>query len=344
MADYYDGTKLLSMLDADGNKPEVYICTTNRTGGKTTYFNRLCINRFLRTGSKFGLVYRRKYELADVANKFFNDIKLLFFPEYNMSAKLVENQTFAVLYLNDKVCGYAFPLSMAEKLKKCSHLFNDCDMLLLDEFQSEDNAYVSDEVQKLLSIHTSIARGQGEQRRRVPIFLIGNPVTLLNPYYVSMDISNRIRTNTKFMRGSGWVLEQGFNESASNAIKNSGVMKAFAKMSYTQYASEAIYLNDNYAFIDKPEGRSRYICTIKCNGNHYAIREYSELGIMYCDNRADVSFPTKIAVTTDDHNINYVMLKSNDLLVNNIRYLFRKGCFRFKNLECKDAVMKMLSY
>ena len=33
---YYDGTKLLSMKDLDGNKPEVYMVTTNRTGGKTT--------------------------------------------------------------------------------------------------------------------------------------------------------------------------------------------------------------------------------------------------------------------------------------------------------------------
>lgn len=44
MNKYYDGTRLLSMLDANGNKPEIYICTTNRTGGKTTYFGRLLIN------------------------------------------------------------------------------------------------------------------------------------------------------------------------------------------------------------------------------------------------------------------------------------------------------------
>ena len=55
---YYDGTKLLSMLDLYGNKPEIYLCTTNRTGGKTTYFGRLLVNRFLDKGDKFGLIYR----------------------------------------------------------------------------------------------------------------------------------------------------------------------------------------------------------------------------------------------------------------------------------------------
>ena len=48
MGAYYDGTKLLSMLHINGRKPEIYMCTTNRTGGKTTYFGRLCVNRFLK--------------------------------------------------------------------------------------------------------------------------------------------------------------------------------------------------------------------------------------------------------------------------------------------------------
>ena len=52
MGKYYDGTKLLSMKDINGNKPEIYICTTNRTGGKTTYFGRLCVNRWIEKGEK----------------------------------------------------------------------------------------------------------------------------------------------------------------------------------------------------------------------------------------------------------------------------------------------------
>ena len=33
MGNYYDGTKLLSLTDINGNRPEIYMCTTNRTGG-----------------------------------------------------------------------------------------------------------------------------------------------------------------------------------------------------------------------------------------------------------------------------------------------------------------------
>ena len=58
---YYDGTKLLSMLDINGRKPELFLCTTNRSGGKTTWFNRLLVNRYKKKGEKFGLIYRFNY-------------------------------------------------------------------------------------------------------------------------------------------------------------------------------------------------------------------------------------------------------------------------------------------
>ena len=44
---FYDGTKLLSLKDLNGNTPEIFMCTTNRSAGKTTYFNRYCVKKFL---------------------------------------------------------------------------------------------------------------------------------------------------------------------------------------------------------------------------------------------------------------------------------------------------------
>ena len=84
--------------------------------------------------------------------------------------------------------------------------------------------------------------------------------------------------------------------------------------------------------------------TLKYNVGTFAIREYLEKGIIYCDDKADMTFPMKISVTTDDHEINYVMLKRNDVFLSVLRYYFEQGCFRFKDLRCKQAVLKALSY
>ena len=340
---YYDGTKLLSMLDINGQKPELYICTTNRTGGKTTYFSRLCVNKFLDKGEKFALLYRYNYELDDVADKFFKDINGLFFNGHEMTSKRRANGIFHELLLDGKPCGYAISLNSADALKRYSHLFSDVQRIMFDEFMPESGRYCSDEVQKFLSIHTTIARGQGKQKRYVPVYMIGNPVTLLNPYYATMGISTRLKSDTKFLKGDGFVAEQGYVESAALAQKESGIVRAFSQDSYTDYSTQGIYLNDSYAFIERPEGNGKYVCTIKYDGSEFAIRQYNELGIMYCDNRVDYTFPTRIAVTTDDHNINYVMLKNNDIFLSTLRFFFERGCFRFKDLRCKSAIITALS-
>lgn len=342
---YYDGTKLLSMNDINGNKPEIYMCTTNRTGGKTTYFGRLCVNRFMDKGEKFALIYRYNYELDDCAEKFYKDIGKLFFPNTTMTSKRRASGIFHELFINDKSCGYAISLNSADQLKKYSHLFSDVMRMIFDEFQSETNHYCSDEIRKFLSIHTSVARGNGEQIRYVPVYMLSNPVSIINPYYTEMDISSRLDDKTKFLKGNGFVLEQGYVESASLAQKESGVNKAFSKNEYVAYSSECVYLNDNQAFIEKPENcASKYLATIRYKNSDYAIREYKELGILYCDDHADRTFPIRISVTTDDHNINYVMLKNNDFFISNLRFFFEHGAFRFKDLKSKEALLKCISY
>lgn len=344
MGKYYDGTKLLSMKDINGKTPEIFMCTTNRTGGKTTYFARLCVNKFINNREKFCLVYRYNYELDEVADKFYKDINRLFFPDTIMTSKRRASGIFHELFIDDESCGYAISLNSADQLKKYSHLLSDVKRMFFDEFQSETNHYCNDEIKKLISVHTSIARGQGEQIRYVPIYMCANPVSIINPYYVELGISERLNDSTKFLRGDGFVLEQGYIASASEAQKESGFNRAFANNSYVAYSAECVYLNDNKSFIEKPKGVGRYLATLRYKGTDYGIREFVDSGIIYCDDRCDSTFKDRITVTTDDHEINYVMLKRNDFFLSNLRYYFERGCFRFKNLKCKEAVLKALSY
>lgn len=345
MNNYYDGTKLLSLKDINGNTPEIYMCTSNRNGGKTTFFNRWVINRFKKYHEKFAILYRFNYELDDCGQKFFKDIGTLFFTGDVMTSKKKAQGVYHSLYLNNIHCGYALSINNADQIKKMSHLFSDTKRILFDEFQSENHHYCDREVDKFISIHTSLARGNYQQVRYLPVIMMSNPVSLINPYYVQMGITNRLKSDTKFLKGDGYVLEQGFNESASQQQKLSGFNKAFAQNKYVAYSSECTYLDDNIAFIEKPtDVKNKYIATIRYMDKDYAIRQYADLGILYCDDRADKTFPLRISVTTDDHNINYVMLKSNDIIISQMRFYFERGCFRFKDLQSKDALLKCISY
>ena len=174
--------------------------------------------------------------------------------------------------------------------------------------------------------------------------MCANPVSILNPYYTALGISERLTDSVRFLRGHGWVLEQGYNAAASRAQQQSGFYKAFAGDDYAVYSSQGIYLIDNAAFIEKPSGSSIYLATLRYKNREYAIREYPEAGVIYCDNKPDTSFRYKISVTTEDHQINYIMLRRNNLFISNMRYYFERGAFRFKDLACKEAILKALSY
>lgn len=341
---FYDGTKLLSLQDINGDRPEIYISTSNRSAGKTTYFNRFVVNKYIKNKSLFGLIYRYNYELRDVAGKFFSDINSLFFPNYIMTAKVKGQGKYAELYLNDNLCGYALALNNADAIKKYSHFFNEIDRLLFDEFQSETGSYCPNEIEKFQSLHTSLARGHGKQVRYLPVYMISNPVTLLNPYYSSLGIGARLTRNVKFLRGNGWVLEQGFNNAASDAQKRSAFNRAFNDSSYQAYSASGIYLLDNKSFIEKPNGDNRYIATLLYKGKNYAVREYYGDGVLYCDDRADLSYPLRISVTSDDHTINYTLLSNGSALIRTLRSYFECGQFRFKDLNSKTALMTAISY
>lgn len=343
-SNYYDGTKLLSLKDINGKKPEVFMCTSNRSAGKTTYFNRLVVNRFIKRGEKFALLYRFNYELDGCDEKFFKDIKELFFSEYDMTAAKKMKGIYQELYLNDEPCGYAISINSADQLKRNSHLFSDIDNIIFDEFQSEQNHYCEKEVEKFISIHNSIARGHGKQSRYVPVYMISNPVTILNPYYVAMDISTRLQKDTRFLRGDGFVLEQGYNDTASKALKSSAFNRAFGSSDYIAYSAEGVYLQDDLSFVDTPRGRGKYVATIRYAGIDYAVREYPELGIVFCDKSVDYQYPLKITVDTADHKLNYVMVSSNFILIQKLRYYFEHGCMRFKDLQAKEAILKALSF
>lgn len=341
---FYDGTKLLSLKDLDGKTPEIYICTTNRSAGKTTYFSRLFVKKFLEKGEKFALLYRYNYELDDCADKFFKDIQTLFFPGMVMESKRRASGIYHELFLDGSSCGYVISLNSSDQLKKYSHFFSDTCRILFDEFQSENNHYCSDEVRKFISVHTTIARGQGKQVRYVPVVMLSNTVSIINPYYVELHIAERLKDDTKFLKGKGFVLEQGFVQSASENLRSSPFASAFADNSYVAYSSECVYLNDSKSFIERPLGYSRYLGTLKYENHDYAIREYPEQGIIYCDDKADASYKFKITVTTSDHAVNYIMLKNNDMFLSSMRYFFEKGAFRFKDMKCKEVILKALSY
>lgn len=343
---YHDGRKLLSMLDLNKEKPEIYIDTTNRSAGKTTFYNAYLVSEFLKTGDKFCLIYRCKYETESVSESFFKDIKGLFFQGLNMVQIAESSGTFQSLYIAENGvsnvkemlhCGYAISLSSVEQIKKNSHLLSDVKRMLFDEFQPESGRYLKNEVSKLMSVHDSIARGQGSQTRYVPLIMVGNLIDMYNPYYEAMGISRRLDLKTNYMRGDGWVLAQGFNESAAIQREKSGFHRAFAGTEYTALSEKKQYLYSDISNIRNDiQNCGFYFGTIHYKSKDYGIRYIEELNCLYISEKAEPSWKLKFAARESDID-EYSQFFVRHRIKDKVKTYLHKGALYYSSHNAKNA-------
>lgn len=337
---YYDGNRLINMLDINKQKPLIYMVSGNRSAGKTYWCKRFLLRKFIKNGSKFIVLVRFGYQLAGMADTFFGDLKDIDFKGHGMTEKcLVPNSIYA-LYYDGVPCGYTVAINNADSVKRNSTLFTDCDYMFLDEFQSETGKYCPGEVNKFISIYISVARGKGEQARYVAVLMCSNTVSLLNPYYYAMKISHRIQNDTKFLRGDRWVLEVTWNESASKQIKE-GIGSVFQNQ-MVNYATENVYLNDSNTFIEKPSGPGYNVCVVEYEHEQYGIWAYRD--IMYVTHKFDPKCRDKFSIDLDSHNPGTILLRKSDLIGKTLLRCYEQGVFRFQDLKCKEMLYQFFGF
>lgn len=349
---YYNGYRLLSTLDKNKEKPEIFIATSNRSAGKTVFFNGSRVNNFIKHGKKFLLLYRHKYELTDCANGFFKEIGKLFFNGLNMIQKTGVKDVYEKLYIGEltdetgasyQECGYATSLSSAEQIKRYSHMLSDIDCILFDEFMPETGRYLSNEISLLMSIHDSLARGGGEQSRYLPIILVGNLIDIFNPYYDALGIVDELQIETKFFRGTGFVVEQGFNEASAEAHKNSAFHRALSGANYSRASQVKEYINTNYQFIDNSVAdNGRYLLTIRYNNNLFSVRDNYMGNFLYVSESPDPNFTMIHAATENDICENAVYDPSNAYR-KHLKQKFRNNQLKFKNLKSRSAAIHYMT-
>lgn len=332
--DYYNPTNLLSMTDINGKRPAVYISAGNRTGGKTTAFNSLLLNRFIKRGEKFGLVYRYAKDGSDIVERFFKDIGKMWFAGHEMT---YFTKPFGVeIYFDGKSCGYGLPLNLADDIKKRSHLLSDIQRVLFDEFQSDTDSYLDDEVTKLLSIMFSLSRGGGKLYRYVPLYLISNQVSTLNPYYEQMGVNDRMRQGAKFIKGDGWVMQNWINENSKNAIEASPLARAFSKSKYMAYASSGKYLRDDNTQVGKiKKVKKRYQCTLFHQGIAYGL-DLLPNGNWYFRNNGDMTYKKRYAIIQDDVKDGIPLLP--EAVRTTISEMRKRGKIYYETLKCKGVL------
>lgn len=339
---FYNGYYLMNMRDLNNCVPEIFISTGNRTAGKTFFFKRLLVRYSLQTGTKFLWLTRKKTQLSSASQSFIADIQNCH--DFKEQFK-IEGSDFAgikEITYSDICIGYVSYLNYADDIKESSNMFNDLSIIAKDEFQLVNpRDYVQDEMWKLRSIHKSCARGYGKHNRFLPVILISNMISIINPYFVALGIHKRFSPETKKMRGNGWCLQVTHNAVATTASTNSLFERAFGEDEQT--------LSDNFnKFMDSLNlvgkqnlGQLRMVCIFYVKKRAYGI--WAGNNYFYVSTKYDISCKHKYALDLESHKEDTVLITRFEPFFAGLRKYFEKGYVRFQDVECRVALVDALA-
>lgn len=302
--------------------------------GKSYNLKAYLLNRFKKKHRQF--IYLRRYDtelkksLKD--DEFFKDIA---------SDEMFKEDTFYVkgekFYMNDQVCGYAIPLSKASIYKSVP--FPNVDIIMFDEFLIDNNTYhyIQNEPEKLLDFIETVGR-----LRNIQVFLLGNSISLINPYFDYFNISLPYNSDIKTFKQGLILINYIKNEPYREVKRASKFGKLIDGTKYGDYAINNQFLKDNNNFIKKKTPKAKFFFSLILNGHTYGVWMDYNSNDMFISKHTNSSHPVCVTFNYKDHSEKTIMLKSRSVFYQNMIRHYENGCLYFETLQIKSDVTSLI--
>lgn len=329
----------------------INIIVGNRGGGKSYGAKERAAENFIKRKEQFGYIRRYKDDLKKPLEQFWKDIAQEF-PDHE--CKVEGEKVYIRLKADPKqkwtendIAGYGFSLSTANNKKSMS--FPDISMLIYDEFLLEEGnqRYLPNEVEKLLNLYETIAR-PGSGHRRVSLWLLGNAISITNPYFLYWDLKmpKNMDKNGKWI----WkhptrpiLVEDVRNEGFIDAKRNTEFGRLVDGTNYADYSIENKFLLDDDTFIEKKSQWARHLFNFVYRSEKFGVwYDYTE-GKYWVSQSFDPSGIT-YSFTMKDHKPNTMLWKSKNKTVYLKQFLeaFKQGILYFESMNIKNMCYEIL--
>lgn len=340
---YYDYQRVLSY-----NALMTYIIG-ERGVGKSYGAKEFVADRFINKGKQFVYLRRYKTELKEAMMKkghpiFFEQIV---YNEDGTKNKKYENHKLTnkndTMYIDNKLCGFAMPLSIANILK--SSTYNNVDTIIFDEFIIDKGCYhyLQNEVEQLLDVIETVGR-----LRDIRIIFLGNAISITNPYFtyfnLSLPYNSDIVVSKKDNKGNPLIIVNYIKNLKYREVKKqSRFGQLIDGTEYGKYAIDNEFLRDSKSFIRKKSKTSKFYFILVINGKHYGVWCDYKDGLMFISNDYDPNCPVVFSINPDDHNENTLLIRCRTSpFFKSIIEHYRLARLCFENQQIKNNVMQYL--
>ena len=310
--------------------------------GKTYGFKIYGINRFLNKGKQFAYIRRYETDLDESVgntndNKFIEQVKKEF---PNHTFKITKSKKVRRLYIDDKIFGYALPLSSADSLKSSS--YENVDTIIYDEFMLKEGStqhYLKNEPEIILDLIETIGR-----LRDIRVYCLANAISSTCPLMSYFDLTLPYNTDIKLFKEGTIAVEYIKNLKYREVKKASRFGKLIEGTKYGKYAIDNEFLTDSKSFIKKKDKNAKFYFILYVNGRTYGIWRDFKNQYIYISSDIDPNCPIKFAIHEEDHTEStiYAKVRSNFWFQQIINH-YRKARLCFESQAIKNLFMQELN-
>lgn len=307
--------------------------------GKTFGSKQAVLKKFLKTGEQFIYLRRYKTELDTALSTFWNDlVDNGYFTEYNLKVK--KTKMLTTFTCNDRVCGYAVPLSTANILK--STAFPKVKTIIFDEFildgASGTYRYLKNEVTMMLDVIETVGR-----LRDIQVLFLGNALSITNPYFAYFNLDLPYNGEFRTFKDGLIVVNYIKNLKYREVKKQSKFGKLIDGTDYGKYAIDNEMLRDNSHFLEKKPGDSVFWGVLILNGESVGIW-MSRNGYLYLSSKYDPNTVHKFACDYNDHTEQTIFTNARENYYLKLCVkAYKQGLLKFENQKIKGLIIPLLN-
>ena len=324
---HYSFNKVLSYSNA-----MLYFIIGERGVGKTYGATKFVANKFIKKQKEFVYLRRYKTELKTSVPKFWDAVRNN--GEFPNNKLNVKGNTFLI---DDKICGYAIPLSTANILK--STTFDNVDTIIFDEFilDKGNYHYLQNEVEKLLDIIETIGR-----LRDIKIIFLGNAISVTNPYFLYFNLRLPYNSDIATFKDGLIVVNYIKNETYRKIKKQTKFGKLIEGTDYGRYAIDNEFLRDNSSFIMKKDKKAKFLFIIYLNKQQFGI--WINNNNMFISYQIDPKCPVRFTFNNEDHTNDSILIKfRTSAFLQGMLNHYRLGTLMFENQKIKNIIMPFIN-
>lgn len=338
---YYDWDKTISRLEGAGANACLVVGANSI--GKTFGLRLRAIKKAIEKDEKFVEVCRYENEIPEVGKNYFDKIQSEgFFKLYEF--KFETNTFYFRENENDefKIIGFCVSLTAFQKYKKRTFgkvgytIFDESILDVLDKY----HRYLPNEIEILEKVCVTLWRPEPNKKNSGRLFLLGNSVGLINPYFDYLGIKNP-NFGYQWCKNKSWLFH--YVEPRPEEEKKANVIFSIFGDKSKGSIFDNVFNELNDDWIEQKPSNAHFSYGIKWRDDMFGVWYSNSERMFYVNEKIPNNTNRPIfALTNNDDSVDFNVVKKSNKTLNYLAECYYTRTIRYSSATVREKFIDFL--